>query len=412
MSNAPYVKLRDLCDVNQGLQIPISKRFREGGENRYFYITVQFLKDSYLEKFYVENPPQSSICNEDDIIVVRTGSTGQIITGVKGCFHNNFFKINYDKEKVVGKFLYYCLTSKDKKMEMKRRAGITTIPDLNHFMFLDMEIPLPEYSQQLKATNILDVLSKKIELNNKINAELESMAKLIYDYWFVQFDFPDENGKPYKSSGGAMVYNKELKRDIPDGWSDGTLNDLGEIVGGSTPSTKNAANYVDHGTPWITPNDLSNNEGNKFITRGGQDVTDTGVKSASLKLYPKNTVLLSSRAPIGYMAIARNELTTNQGFKSFVPTKGYSSEFIFYTVKNAMKAIVQHSSGSTFKEVSGGVLKTVKIILPKTEVVNKYIEIVSDVFEKQNMLELESKELSDLRDWLLPMLMNGQVKIK
>ena len=412
MSNAPYVKLRDLCDVNQGLQIPISKRFREGGENRYFYITVQFLKDSYLEKFYVENPPQSSICNEDDIIVVRTGSTGQIITGVKGCFHNNFFKINYDKEKVVGKFLYYCLTSKDKKMEMKRRAGITTIPDLNHFMFLDMEIPLPEYSQQLKATNILDVLSKKIELNNKINAELESMAKLIYDYWFVQFDFPDEYGNPYKSSGGKMVYNEELKRDIPEGWSDGALSDLGEIVGGSTPSTKNAANFVDHGTPWITPNDLSKNEGNKFITRGGQDITDTGVKSASLNLYPKNTVLLSSRAPIGYMAIARNELTTNQGFKSFVPTKGYSSEFIFYTVKNAMKVIVQYSSGSTFKEISGGVLKTVKIVLPKTEVVNKYIEIVSDVFEKQNMLELESKELSDLRDWILPMLMNGQVKIK
>ena len=412
MSNAPYVKLRDLCDVNQGLQIPISKRFREGGENRYFYITVQFLKDSYLEKFYVENPPQSSICNEDDIIVVRTGSTGQIITGVKGCFHNNFFKINYDKEKVVGKFLYYCLTSKDKKMEMKRRAGITTIPDLNHFMFLDMEIPLPEYSQQLKATNILDVLSKKIELNNKINAELESMAKLIYDYWFVQFDFPDEYGNPYKSSGGKMVYNEELKRDIPEGWSDGALSDLGEIVGGSTPSTKNAANFVDHGTPWITPNDLSKNEGNKFITRGGQDITDTGVKSASLNLYPKNTVLLSSRAPIGYMAIARNELTTNQGFKSFVPTKGYSSEFIFYTVKNAMKVIVQYSSGSTFKEISGGVLKTVKIVLPKTEVVNKYIEIVSDVFEKQNMLELESKKLSNLRDWILPMLMNGQVKIK
>jgi type I restriction enzyme S subunit len=91
MINAPYVKLKEFCDVNQGLQIPISKRFRETGNNRYFYITVQFLKDSHLDKFYVENPPESSICNEDDIIVVRTGSTGQVITGVNGCFHNNFF---------------------------------------------------------------------------------------------------------------------------------------------------------------------------------------------------------------------------------------------------------------------------------------------------------------------------------
>jgi type I restriction enzyme S subunit len=278
--------------------------------------------------------------------------------------------------------------------------------------YYNIEVRLPDIPVQSSVVDLVKNIDKKIELNNKINSELEATAKTIYDYWFVQFDFPDKNGNPYKSSGGKMVYNEELKRDIPEGWSDGALSDLGEIVGGSTPSTKNAANFIDHGTPWITPNDLSKNEGNKFITRGGQDITDTGVKSASLNLYPKNTVLLSSRAPIGYMAIARNELTTNQGFKSFVPTKGYSSEFIFYTVKNAMKAIVQYSSGSTFKEVSGGVLKTVKIVLPKTEVVNKYIEIVSDVFEKQNILELESKELSDLRDWLLPMLMNGQVKIK
>lgn len=316
------------------------------------------------------------------------------------------------KEGFLPNFLYYALSRDDFfEHSMKGSTG-TKMPRGDKDHILEFLIPDFEYKLQEKISQVLSVLDAKITLNKKINIELEDMAKLIYDYWFVQFDFPDENGKPYKSSGGKMVYNETLKRKIPDGWSDGILSDLGEIVGGSTPSTENAANFVDHGIPWITPDDLSNNEGNKFITRGGKDVSDTGVKSASLRLYPKNTVLLSSRAPIGYMAIARNELTTNQGFKSFVPTKGYSSEFIFYTVKNAMKAIVQYSSGSTFKEVSGGVLKTVKIVLPKTEVVNKYIEIVSDVFEKQNILELESKELSDLRDWLLPMLMNGQVKIK
>ena len=112
MIEVPYIKLAELCTVNQGLQIPITKRFKSHGLNRYFYITVQFLKDSHNEKFYVENPPKSSICNKDDIIVVRTGSTGQILTGIEGCFHNNFFKVNYDKEKVVGKYLYYCLKSK------------------------------------------------------------------------------------------------------------------------------------------------------------------------------------------------------------------------------------------------------------------------------------------------------------
>ncbi|MDP1678780.1 MAG: restriction endonuclease subunit S [Candidatus Nitrotoga sp.] len=241
--------------------------------------------------------------------------------------------------------------------------------------------------------------------------ELEAMAKTLYDYWFVQFDFPDADGKPYKSSGGKMVYNPTLKREIPAGWTDGTLDDLGQIVGGSTPSTTNTGNFAANGTPWITPYDLSGNQENKFITRGAQDVSDEGVKDASLKKYPAGTVLLSSRAPIGYMAIARIELTTNQGFKSFISTNGYSTAFIYYTVKNALKAIMQYASGSTFKEVSGTVLKTVKITLPKSDVIGQFSNAVEPIFGRQDLLEQENQQLTQLRDWLLPMLMNGQVTV-
>ena len=245
------------------------------------------------------------------------------------------------------------------------------------------------------------------------------MAKTLYDYWFVQFDFPfdfasgkpAQNGKPYKSSGGKMVYNPALKREIPAGWKAGTLDDLGQIVGGSTPSTKNPDNFTTDGTPWITPNDLSDNQGNKFITRGAQDVSDDGLKGASLKKYPAGTVLLSSRAPIGYMAIARYELTTNQGFKSFIPTNGYTTAFIYYTVKNSLNAIIQYASGSTFKEISATVLKTVKISLPDSNVVGQFSNSVEPIFKRQDLLEQENQHLTQLRDWLLPMLMNGQVTV-
>ncbi|MCB9324022.1 MAG: restriction endonuclease subunit S [Lewinellaceae bacterium] len=411
MSEFPYVYLKELCTVNQGLQIPISKRFKESGENRYFYITVQFLKKSHTEKYYVENPPPSSICYEDDIIVVRTGSTGQILTGINGCFHNNFFKVNYHSEKVLGKYLYYCLTSKEKQNEMKRRSGITTIPDLNHFMFLDMKIPLPKYGEQKNIVKLLDSINSKIALNNQINAELEAMAKLLYDYWFVQFDFPDEHGKPYKSSGGKMVYSEVLRREVPVGWEDGLLDDLGSIIGGSTPSRKEPDNFSDNGIPWITPKDLSLNSSKKFITKGELDVSDKGLNSASLKILPKGTVLLSSRAPIGYMAIARENLTTNQGFKSFVPKKGFSTPFIYYAVKSTMKVIEQNASGSTFKEISGGVLKCISICLPEREIIEKFTKKVDSIFKRQDLLELENQQLAELRDWLLPMLMNGQVKV-
>lgn len=147
------------------------------------------------------------------------------------------------------------------------------------------------------------------------------------------------------------------------------------------------------------------------VTRGALDVSDEGIKDASLKKYPAGTVLLSSRAPIGYMAIARTELTTNQGFKSFIPNKDYSTAFIYHTVKNSLKAITQYASGSTFKEVSAMVLKTVKISLPASNVVDQFSKSVEPIFKRQDLLEQENQHLTQLRDWLLLMLMNGQVTV-
>lgn len=306
------------------------------------------------------------------------------------------------------KFIFYFL----KALGLERLDSGSSNPTLNRNFVHQIKAELPDKESQIKISTVLSEIDKKIELNNRINAELEAMAKALYDYWFVQFDFPDTNNNPYKTSGGEMVYNPIIKRDIPEGWEAGTLEDLGQIVGGSTPSTQSSENFTTEGTPWITPNDLSNNQGNKFISRGRQDVSTEGIKSASLKKYPAGTVLLSSRAPIGYMAISRNEVTTNQGFKSFIPNKGYSSEFIYYTVKNSLKAITQYASGSTFKEVSGGTLKTVKVVLPKMNVSDAFKKKVQSIFSKQDFIERENAQLTQLRDWLLPMLMNGQVTVK
>lgn len=164
------VKLKELCTVNQGLQIPISKRYKEPGENRYFYITVQFLKDNG-ENYYIENPPKSVTCTEDEILVVRTGNTGQVITGVAGCFHNNFFKVT-PNEKIYFKYLYYALNNKKMHDAMLNAASGTTIPDLKHSSFYDLEIPLPEISIQKKMAKILDNICDKLKLNNEINNNL------------------------------------------------------------------------------------------------------------------------------------------------------------------------------------------------------------------------------------------------
>ena len=360
-----------------------------------------------------------------DIVFVRSNGNKALVgrslfidKDIKALFSGFCIRARVTSAEFDKLFCAYFTKTATFKSQISSSSG-TNINNLNQDILGHVKVPVFKRTEQKKIAAVLSALDAKIDCNNRINAELEAMAKTLYDYWFVQFDFPfdfasgkpAQNGKPYKSSGGKMVYNPALKREIPAGWKAGTLDDLGQIVGGSTPSTKNPDNFTTDGTPWITPNDLSDNQGNKFITRGAQDVSDDGLKGASLKKYPAGTVLLSSRAPIGYMAIARYELTTNQGFKSFIPTNGYTTAFIYYTVKNSLNAIIQYASGSTFKEISATVLKTVKISLPDSNVVGQFSNSVEPIFKRQDLLEQENQHLTQLRDWLLPMLMNGQVTV-
>ena len=342
----------------------------------------------------------------------RLGEAALMQDGIRACLGRRMGLLRPKKDKVMPEYLLYAyLSPAFQQTIISHTIRGATVVRLALNEFPDFNIRIPCVEEQKNVARLLQTLDAKIDCNQRINAELEAMAKTLYDYWFVQFDFPDANGKPYQSSGGKMVYNATLKREIPAGWENGTLDDLGRIVGGSTPSTENPDNFTTNGTPWITPYDLSGNQGNKFITRGGQDVSAEGIKNASLKKVPAGTVLLSSRAPIGYMAIARAELTTNQGFKSFIPTHEFSTAFIYYTVKVSLKTITQYASGSTFKEVSASVLKTVKTVLPDSSLVDQFTVSVASIFRRQELLEQENQHLTQLRDWLLPMLMNGQVTV-
>jgi type I restriction enzyme S subunit len=342
------------------------------------------------------------------LTVGRSGSVGKLFYSVVDSWVHNTALYVDDFKGNDPKYVYYLLQT----LNLAALHSGSVVPSLNRNYVHPLKVKfVSSVVTQQKIAAVLSALDAKIELNQRINAELESMAKTLYDYWFVQFDFPNEKGKPYKSAGGKMVWNEELKREIPLGWENSTLSDLGTITGGSTPSREVAEYFTSNGMAWITPKDLSLNSGNKFITKGELDVSEKGIKAASLTIMPKGTILLSSRAPIGYMAIAREEVTTNQGFKSFVPDKGYSIPFIYYTVKNAIPTIINHSTGSTFKEASASVLKSISVCLPPVSITEKFKETVDAVFERQNKLELESQTLTELRDWLLPLLMNGQVKV-
>ncbi len=350
----------------------------------------------------------TAIYDGKSILLPRKGSLDNIqyVNGEFWTVDTLYYSI-VDETKAVPFYLFNYINL----LDLSNLNTGTGVPSMTFSSYYDIEVKLPSISTQKKIASVLSSLDDKIELNNKINAELEEMARTIYDYWFVQFDFPDENGNPYKSSGGKMVYNKRLGREIPEGWDLEMIEKLGTIISGSTPRKSNPKHYTTDGTPWITPKDLSMNTGNKFITRGENDVTEEGIQNASLTILPPFSVLMSSRAPIGYVAINRKECTTNQGFKSFFCNKDYPAEYVYYTLIRNMPLIEQNAGGSTFREISATALKRINIVKPPLKIVEEFRQIITPIFEKQNNLEKQNIELASLRDWLLPMLMNGHVRV-
>jgi type I restriction enzyme S subunit len=400
MSKISEITIGELIEFQRGFDLPKSS-FVEGD--------IPVISSNGILGFHNEYKVEGP-----GITIGRSGTVG-----LPHYIETNFFPHNTslfvkDFKGNYPLYIYYLLKTLNLN-EMGSGSGVPTM-NRNHLHPLKVKA-YKDTSYQEYVVKILSSLDSKIALNNRINTELEAMAKTIYDYWFVQFDFPvpstssGTGNKPYKSSGGKMVWNEELKREVPEGWRKGTLSDLGDIVGGSTPPREIPEYFTNEGTAWITPKDLSLNSGNKYISKGELDVSDKGLKSASLNIMPQGTILLSSRAPIGYLAISREKVTTNQGFKSFVPNKGYSTEYVYYSVKNMIPAIENNAVGSTFKEVSATTLKSILICLADEAVVNKYTERVKPIFNRQNLLEQENLHLTSLRDWLLPMLMNGQVKV-
>lgn len=319
---------------------------------------------------------------------------------------NQGFKNIIANKENSNEFIYYLLKYITPNIESI--AGGSTFKEISASAFKNIEVEVPDLETQEKIASILSALDDKIEINNEMNKTLEEMAQTLFKRWFIDFDFPNENGEPYRSSGGKMV-DSELG-EIPEGWEVGNFEDIGIIASGGTPSKSNEEYYTKNGIPWITPKDLSLNK-NKFITKGSLDITEKGLAKSSTKLLPKGTVLFSSRAPIGYLAIAEVDVTTNQGFKSIIPNNSENTEFIYQLLKEITPHIESIAGGSTFKEISSQGMKGINITIPSNLILKKYFEITDSFNRKIQNLEKEIQSLTEIRDTLLPKLMSGEIEV-
>jgi type I restriction enzyme, S subunit len=308
------------------------------------------------------------------------------------------FALRVDKNILYPRYFYYFVNSSFFQKELLNKASGSTVFGIRQEQLLKTNIIVPDLQTQKEIGDSIYKVSKKVEINNELISNLEEYIQLLFTKWFVQFNFPDENGNPYKDSGGEM---QEIDGEIiPVSWNFDLLSSLGKVISGGTPSTSNKSYFCDSGIPWLTPKDLSMTT-NKYIRGGATDITEEGLKNSSAKLMPSGTVLMSSRAPIGYLGISKNEITTNQGFKSIVPDLDVGSEYIYYTLKRLMPKIERVGSGSTFKEVSKEMLSGLKIVKPEISILQKFQETVEPLSDKIILLEEENEKLIELRGLMI-----------
>ena len=296
-------------------------------------------------------------------------------------------------------FLYAILLQDSFFDYVMQGAKGSKMPRGDKNQILRYEMPTLSCSEESIGTFFLN-LDYKIRLNEQINQNLEAMAKQLYDYWFVQFDFPNKEGKPYKSSGGEMVWNEKLKREIPKGWDNGTLIDIANITMGQSPD---GSSYNEFG------------EGMLFY----QGSTDFGMRFPAVRQYTtapsrfakKGDILMSVRAPVGSVNIANKDCCIGRGLSALNSKLGSMTHlyYILYDLKIAFDQ--RNAAGTTFGAITKEDLYSLPIIIPSHEVIRAFDKICSPMFDKQMILGEEIETLTKQRDELLPLLMNGQVSV-
>lgn len=384
--------------INEGIPFISASDFNGRTFN---YEGIKFIS----EKLHFNILKKGHLKINDIVIVVRGNGIGKV-----GFFKDEIGECNMNAQLAFIRtnpnqlnplYLYYLMSSQN-YLELIQRFGTGSAqPQLPINRLKLVPIIEKDIQPQSQIAKVLSDLDAKIELNNKINSELEAMAKLIYDYWFVQFDFPNEDGKPYKSSGGKMVWNAELKREIPEGWEVKELSEIANITMGQSP-----------------PGESYNEE--KIGTVFYQGCTDFGKRFPTIRKYTTqptrfariSDILLSVRAPVGTMNISKEECCIGRGLAA-LNSKNNSMPYLFGVMSN-LKQIFdrRNTDGTTFGAITKDDLFSIKVISPSDELIIEFDKIVGPMFSKQNTNEFQNIELTELRDWLLPMLMNGQVKVE
>ena len=344
------------------------------------------------------------------ILLAGNNANGQypikIYSGKFNAYQRTYVITPKNDEEVDLDYLYYLLRIQLNYFKEISQGSATKF--LTVVILRNLSLELPPLPVQKSIAAILSNLDRKISNLRQQNETLESIAQTLFKHWFVDFEFPNEDGKPYKSSGGAMV--RSDLRDIPGGWEVGKLGDEIETLGGGTPSTTVSEYWENGDILWYSPTDLTRSK-TLFSLGSEKKITKIGLERSSAKLFSKYSLLLTSRATIGEVTINTQDACTNQGFITIIPNQVFSIYFLYGWLLTQVNLIKQLASGSTFPEISKSTFRDFPFLKPDVEILIRYDQTVKPIFQKIETNTKQIQTLTQTRDRLLPKLMSGQLRI-
>ena len=422
MSEMLYAKLGDICQFKAGDTFKKEFQGRDTGDNPFIKVSDMNSGGNELAITRAKNWVYKADVTEHRYKLHEIGSVVFAKIGVALTYNrrrilrqptiidNNMMAARPDRKKVDERYFYYLLST----LDFNEIASGSALPYLTQKDLKNIDIWLHQMPEQILVASLLGALDDKIDLNRRMNETLEAMARAIFKDWFVDFGptrAKAEGRAPYLAPEIWDLFPEKLDEDEkPVGWELSEIGKEVEAVGGATPSTKKPAFWEDGEHHWTTPKDLSK-RASPVLLDTDRKITDAGVEKISSGLLPVGTVLLSSRAPIGYLAIAEVPTAVNQGFIAMVCRKRLPNVFLLFWCYENLDYIKGISGGSTFPEISKKAFRPVPVVVPSEQTLAAYEGLVRSLYDRIVVNTKESASLAKIRDLLLPKLMSGEIRL-
>jgi len=406
-----------IVDGDRGVNYPKPSELDADG-HCLFLNTKNIQEDqfNFKECFFIskekDNKLRSGKLKINDIVITTRGTVGNIAFYDKNIVYKNIrinsgmaiFR-NYE-DVFYPRFFYYLLKSRLLKNQFKILSTGSAQPQLPIKDLKEIMLLRPSIEEQIFISSILYSLDKKIELNNKINSILEQISQAIFKHWFIDFEFPNEQGKPYKSSGGEFIDSELWK--IPKGWKINKIGEKLKTLLGGTPSRKVTDYWEGGNVPWVNSGKV-----NDFrIISPSEYITTIAVEESAAKLMPKGTTVIAiTGATLGKVSRLEIDCCANQSVVGVLETGELSSEYIYLWVKNKIRTIISFQTGGAQQHINKNNIDNLLILIPEEKILNRFKKIIKPIFDKISINCFENKNLSQIRDTLLPKLITGKIRV-